>query len=134
DWMAGGGPMPAETRNYVLAITGMSVEQWAARGADGDKNPNTKSGPACGELMALIKQAPNPFVEALQKRIVVTAGQPWSVILTTGLSRTRILGAYAELERQRTAVLTGYDAYITQRHLYHRGSVPFYQIRIGVSD
>ncbi len=29
DWMAGTGPMPAETRNYVLAITGVSVEQWA---------------------------------------------------------------------------------------------------------
>ena len=29
EWMAGTGPMPAETRAYVQAITGASVEQWA---------------------------------------------------------------------------------------------------------
>ena len=33
EWMAGTGPMPAETRNYVLAITGASVEQWAKAAA-----------------------------------------------------------------------------------------------------
>jgi hypothetical protein len=132
EWMAGTGKMPAETRAYVLAITGASVEQWAALGDNADKK--LKSGPACGELIALIKRAPNPFVEALERRIVTSSAQPWSVILTAGPSRTRILGAYAELERRRTAILTGRDAYITQTHLYRRGLVPFYQIRIGVPD
>src|SRR5439155_14138407 len=33
DWLAGTGTMPQETRNYVMAITGRSVEEWsAARG------------------------------------------------------------------------------------------------------
>src|SRR5579871_2853885 len=32
DWLAGAGPMPAQTRNYVLAITGRSVDDWAKEG------------------------------------------------------------------------------------------------------
>ena len=31
EWLAGTGPMPQETRNYVLAITGTPVDDWAAR-------------------------------------------------------------------------------------------------------
>ena len=37
EWMAGTGPMPAETRDYVLAITGVSVEQWAKAAGDADR-------------------------------------------------------------------------------------------------
>src|ERR1700688_2577104 len=29
EWLAGSGPMPSETRGYVQAVTGASVEQWA---------------------------------------------------------------------------------------------------------
>ena len=36
EWLAGTGSMPAETRNYVQAITGASVEQWAKAGGDAD--------------------------------------------------------------------------------------------------
>src|SRR6266446_5491714 len=32
-WMAGSRTLPAETRNYVLAITGISVDDWARNGA-----------------------------------------------------------------------------------------------------
>jgi hypothetical protein len=84
--------------------------------------------------MALLKKTPNPFVEALEQRIVVGSTQPWSVILTAGFSRTRILGNYAKIERTHGLALHGYDAFITQIHLRSRGPVPFYQVRVGVSD
>ena len=29
EWLAGTGPMPQETRNYVAAITGTTVDDWA---------------------------------------------------------------------------------------------------------
>src|SRR5215211_8557725 len=35
DWLAGTGPMPQETRSYVAAITGSTVEEWAAAGRNG---------------------------------------------------------------------------------------------------
>jgi hypothetical protein len=132
EWLAGTGPMPSETRNYVFAITGSTVEQWSKGGDAADRKQ--QGGSDCGILMATLKRAPNPFVEALEQRIVTGSGQPWSVILTAGFSRQRILGTYAELERRHAEVLTGHDAFITQTRLYSRGPVPFYQIRIGTAD
>ena len=35
EWLAGTGPMPAETRNYVSAITGSMVEDWREAGRNG---------------------------------------------------------------------------------------------------
>src|SRR6266404_2351579 len=35
EWLSGTGPMPQETRNYVVAITGSTVEEWAAAGRNG---------------------------------------------------------------------------------------------------
>src|SRR3984957_10655202 len=44
DWLDGRGGLPAETRNYVLKITGRSAEEWAAasRSGGGDKAPLPK--------------------------------------------------------------------------------------------
>ena len=136
EWLAGTGPMPSETRNYVFAITGSTVEQWSKGGEKGGDASDRKQqgGSDCGVLMATLKRAPNPFVEALEQRIVTGSGQPWSVILTAGFSRQRILGTYAELERRHAEILTGHDAFITQTRLYSRGPIPFYQIRIGAAD
>src|ERR1035438_9067277 len=35
EWLAGSGPMPQETRNYVSAITGTPVDDWATSGKNG---------------------------------------------------------------------------------------------------
>src|SRR5690242_5770147 len=65
-WLAGTCTLPAETRNYVAAITGLSAEEWAK---GGEREPTRKTVPDCGELMALLNGAPNPFVEKLTERV-----------------------------------------------------------------
>jgi hypothetical protein len=132
EWLSGTGPMPAETRHYVYAITGSSVEQWAKGGDAADKKQ--QGGSDCGTLMAMLKRAPNPFVEALETRLATSGMQPWGVILTSGFSRTRILGQYASLERQHSDVLAGRDPSIIETRLLTRGLHPFYQVRIGAPD
>src|SRR5258707_1529872 len=49
----GSGPMPQETRNYVSAITGSTVEAWSAPGKGG-KMPELTKTSSCRELMALL--------------------------------------------------------------------------------
>src|SRR5882724_10450558 len=51
DWMAGSRTLPAETRNYVLAITGISADDWA-RG--GQREPAQPVQPNCAQLTALL--------------------------------------------------------------------------------
>src|SRR3954470_1798242 len=39
-WIQGSGGLPAETRDYVLRITGRSADDWAAAGKTGEASPN----------------------------------------------------------------------------------------------
>ena len=59
--------MPQETRNYFFAITGMSVEDWAAPPTKTHRNSEDKTGTGCGALMALLKRA--PFIAQLQQPV-----------------------------------------------------------------
>ena len=54
DWMAGARTLPNETRNYVAAITGISVDEWA-RG--GKREPDAPV-PNCRQMMALPERRP----------------------------------------------------------------------------
>jgi hypothetical protein len=128
-WLNGNGNMPAETRAYVEAITGASVEQWAkAIGTEGEGDRLQKKGPACGELMALIRRAPNRFVAALEQRVIAGTLQPWGVILGADKSRERMLEKYAALQQRHLPVLEGRDPILLERP---RGPLPRYQVRIG---
>src|SRR6187455_590509 len=124
EWLAGTGPMPAETRAYVQAITGASVEQWAKAAVNADRKPDV----TCGELMATLKRAPNRFVAALEQRVIAGALQPWGVILGGDRSRERIMDRYAALQQRHAAVLADRDPILLERG---RGPLPRYSVRVG---
>ena len=79
EWLAGTGPMPQETRNYVSAITGSTVDEWATAGKNG-KMPQRAPTSSCRELMALLKRAPNPFVAGLEQHVTLAAAKLWGVL------------------------------------------------------
>ncbi len=124
DWLNGGRTLPAETRNYVYAITGLSVEDWKA----GAKETTRPMPASCGELIALLRRGPNPFVAELQRRVVAGNLAPWGVQLSAGFSRDQALASYA---RQYAGVLAGQDPSILATTLRTRGSHVFYQVRVG---
>jgi hypothetical protein len=126
EWLDGTGSMPSETRAYVLAVTGQSVEQWSKAGSDFDHKP--KGGPDCASLMAMLKREPGRFVAALEQRIVAGEMQPWGAILGSDRSRVRMLDRYAALQQRYTEVLAGRDPILLERR---RGPLPRFQVRIG---
>jgi hypothetical protein len=132
DFMAGARPLPAETRNYVMAITGVSVDDWARVSKAMDEAHAQPAVASCHDLVALLKQAPNLFVEELQERINLVAASPWGVELGAGFSRERILAAYSGLFKRLGEILSGHDPSILTSVLRSRGTKPFYQVRIGV--
>jgi hypothetical protein len=120
--------LPAETRNYVLAITGISVDEWAA---SGKREPAPVAKPGCGQLMALLHRAPNPFIEKLEQRVNVVAAAPWGVQLAAGFSRDHALSSYATLAKRYANVLEGRDPSLLSTLLRSRGTQTFYQVRVG---
>jgi len=139
EWLDGGGYMPGETRNYVSAITGMTVDEWAAqhRAARLGREPikqELRRTPGCGELRAMLRRSPNPFMDELTQRVVHTLAQPWGVQLAAGFSRDRAMASYARALRRYEGVLAGKDPGIQSSLLRTRGSRAFYQVRIGADS
>lgn len=123
-WMAGTGGMPAQTRAYVMAVTGNSVDEWAK---GGDVTSKTEGG-NCPTLMARLRQPPTTFLGALEQRVVAGAIKPWGAILGANKSREDILERYAALQRRFASALDGLDPIVFERA---RGGLPRYQVRVG---
>ncbi len=128
EFLSGARPLPAETRNYVFAITGVSVDTWAA---GGKREPERAPKADCKQLIALLHRAPNPFVRQLEERVTLAAGSPWGVQLSAGFSRDRALAAYAEIAKRYADILAGRDPSLLSTLLRSRGSHAFYQVRVG---
>jgi hypothetical protein len=130
EWLAGSGPMPQETRNYVAAITGTSVDDWATASKTSkppDRVPNT----SCRELIALLRRAPNPFVTQLEQHVNLAAAKLWGVQLAAGFDRNKALAMYARAMKRLTAVIGDQDPSLLSSMMRTRGTHAFYQVRIG---
>jgi hypothetical protein len=130
EWLAGTGPMPQETRNYVSAITGSTVEEWAKAGRTG-KMPERPVTSSCRELMALLRRAPNPFVAGLEQHVTLSAAKLWGVQLAAGFSRDTALAMYSRAMKRLSAVIGDQDPSLLSSRLRTRGAATFYQVRIG---
>ncbi len=130
EWLAGSGPMPQETRNYVVAITGTMVDDWATSGKNGkmlDRAPSS----SCRELMALLKRAPNSFVTQLEQHVTLAAAKLWGVQLAAGFDRNKALAMYARAMKRLSAVIGDQDPSLLSSVMRSRGTRAFYQVRIG---
>jgi hypothetical protein len=130
EWLDGTGYMPQQTRAYVFAITGSSVDDWAAAGRTG-KMPDRAPTSSCRELMALLTRAPNPFVAGLEQHVTLSAARLWGVQLAAGFSRDKALAMYARAIKRLSAVIGDQDPSLLSSRLRTRGSATFYQLRIG---
>ena len=130
DWLAGTGPMPQETRNYVVAITGSTVDEWSTAGRNG-KMPDRAPTSSCRALMALLRRAPNPFVTQLEQRVTLAAAKLWGVQLAAGFDRNKALAMYSRAMNRLSAVIGDQDPSLLSSTMRTRGPHPFYQVRIG---
>lgn len=134
EWLDGTGYMPGETRNYVSAITGLTVEDWAAERRktpqEREKSkPEEARAPGCATLIALLRRTPNRFMDELTQRVAHSIGQPWGVQLAAGFSREKAMAMYARAFRRYESVLKDRDPGIQSSRI--RGRAAFYQVRIG---
>jgi hypothetical protein len=130
EWLAGTGGLPEQTRNYVYAITGASVDAWAKAGSTG-KGPPSSPPTNCRDLMALLKRAPNPFVAELEQHVELAAAKIWGVQLAAGFDRNKALAMYSRAVTKLSAVIGERDPSLLSSVMRSRGTRAFYQVRIG---
>jgi hypothetical protein len=138
NWLDGRGGLPAETRNYVYAITGLDVDDWRPEAASAAQSEARKQAAAqpfsCAQVALLIRRSPNPYIGALEQRVAASAMMPWGVLLGAGFSRAKVLASYGRIERQHRALLAGRDPVILRMLLRSRGTKAFFQIRAGAES
>jgi hypothetical protein len=131
DYLAGTGGMPAETQNYVYAITGATVEDWTAA-RKGGKTPTQASASSCHELIAILERDPNNFVAQLKNRVIRARIKRWGIQIAAGFNRNQALATYAQVMKSlRTVLGKQDDANLAPILLRVRGTSSFYQARIG---
>nr|WP_230530327.1 lytic transglycosylase domain-containing protein [Microvirga roseola] len=125
-WLAGRSELPAETRNYVAAITGRSVEEWSAdlKGMSEDQDPEEadRSDQSCLQI-----------VTALRVRGLDLPGEtpfaPWGVQLAGNFSKQRALASFARARKTYSSILGDAPPMIIGTRLRYRGSRTFYRVR-----
>ena len=130
EWLAGSGYMPDETRRYVLAITGLNVEEWSKPQPPTPVPAKPAKLESCAGTLAALDEPPSNFAFALIKRVTAAVGKPWGVELAAGFSRERVLASYARAMQRLAAVIAQQDPILT-RAPHAPGLAPFYQARIG---
>jgi hypothetical protein len=129
-WLAGSGALPQATRDYVIAITGASIDDWIRAGRDAP--PAGSTAPArCPDLIAMLKAQPNRFVSELEQRTRSSAAKPWGVQLAAGFDRDQALASYGREMRRMRPVIGSQDMTLLAGIFRSRGNSPFYQLRIG---
>jgi len=120
DWLAGKGGMPAETRNYVLIVTGADVEDWRA----GAGAPAYVGSPEnCEKTTVALKQRSGTLIAA----IAPTA--PWGVQFAGNFSKALALSAFSRTKARLAAILDGVQPMVIGSRLRSRGARVFYRVR-----
>ena len=107
------------------------MDDWAAAGRGGGKMVGHAPATTCRELMALLRRAPNTFIDHLEDHVRLAAARLWGVQLAAGFDRTRALAMYARAISRLGAVIGDQDPSLLATRLRSRGSRTFYQVRIG---
>jgi hypothetical protein len=145
DWLAGAGGLPRETRDYVAAITGRTVEDWRALA---DTNEPAGEGPedaprqeveaeqeieptTCLEVLAALDAPPLTDAE-LQAPQDQAEWQPWGVQLAGNFSEARAVATYRNLQQRYPAVLGDRAPLILRKRNPGQGSRPMVNVRVPV--
>lgn len=125
-WLAGQSGLPAETRNYVISITGRSAEEWASdvkekteSGSAGEALPDTSS---CLQVVATLRKPGReepgeaPFA-------------PWGIQLAGNFSKDRALASFRRTSKAYASILGDAPPMIIGTRLRYRGTRTFYRVR-----
>jgi hypothetical protein len=124
-WLAGRGGLPAETQNYVIAVTGRSAEEWASDARD-KKDARQEASSAepqtCLQIVATLRvPGRGDSIEA--------PFAPWGVQLAGNFSKDRALASFRRASQTYASLIKDARPMIIGTRLRYRGTRTFYRVR-----
>jgi soluble lytic murein transglycosylase-like protein len=121
NWLAGSGGLPAETRAYVIAVTGLPAEDWKRVGTQAKIGDDVDGGESCAAVTASLRSEP------AASSIPVA---PWGVQLAGNFSKAVALAAFARAQQRYQRIVGDTQPMIIYGVLRSRGRLPFYRVMI----
>ena len=118
--------LPRETRNYVAAVTGRTVEEWRDEERKSAAEPEAGA-ESCLEVLAAL-DAPPPAALASQER--QAEWQPWGVQVAGNFSQSRALATYRHLQERHPAVLAERSPLILRKRNLSLGTREMVNVRV----
>jgi hypothetical protein len=122
-WLAGHGNLPVETRDYVLTIAGLPVEDWI-----GDAATHMITDGAISSKLSCL-QATAAIRHSEPSSGASTIFAPWGVQLAGSFSKAAALAAYTRARNSYFAIIGKSEPMIIGGRVPSRGFAPYYQIR-----
>ena len=120
-WIAGSGSLPGETGAYVIAVTGLQVQDWAL-GKVQAKAGALDDSQSCAQVTASLRTDGDDTVQG--------PIAPWGVQLAGNFSKAAALATFARAEQRYRAVLGDLRPMILGGVMRSRGTRPFYRIML----
>jgi hypothetical protein len=127
-WLEGRGSLPAETRDYVLRITGRSADDWAGQkkaASQGEISAGT--GPeSCLQVAANLRRSG-------RASLAEAPLAPWGIQFAGNFSKEIALATFARARKAYGAVLGNVRPMIIGTRMRSRGLRAFYRVRVPAS-
>lgn len=124
-WLAGRGGLPAETENYVVAVTGRSAEDWASDAREKKDSGQGASGTepqTCLQIVATLR-VPG------RRDTIEAPFAPWGVQLAGNFSKDRALASFRRASQTYASLIKDARPMIIGTRLRYRGTRTFYRVR-----
>jgi hypothetical protein len=134
-WLAKEIGLPAETRNFVAAVTGRSADDWAAmaKGEAAGDTPHASPPRSCGTIIAALRR-PGAAVEPMTGEAGEPAADapfaPWGVQLAGNFSKERALASFGRARQRYAGVIGDARPMVIGTRLRSRGTRAFYRVRL----
>jgi hypothetical protein len=131
-WLAKEVGLPTETRNFVVAVTGRSADDWAAmtRGETVDETPRASPPRSCGAIIAALRRPGTPSPRTREEPAADAPFAPWGVQLAGNFSKERALASFGRARQQYAGAIGDARPMVIGTRLRSRGTRTFYRVRL----
>jgi transglycosylase-like protein with SLT domain len=120
-WLDGSGTLPAETRAYVLDVTGRNVEDWASDERRGGDTSGSTGGESCLTVTADLRSEESAGEPPIA---------PWGVQLAGNFSKAVALASFERAQQRYAGFLGNLQPMVIGTVLRSRGTRRFYRVLV----
>lgn len=132
DWLSDDSRMlPAETRNYVAAITGRLPSDWRPGAEAGDdaanqREPETPDATACARLVAALERGA-PAIDT-------APAAPWGVQVAGNFSKAKAIAQFRRVRQRFSSIIGERKPILRRERNLSIGRRAIYQARLGAAS